>query len=551
MDGWNYEFDLLVAGSGAGGMVAALVAKQKGLDSVVLEKTEYYGGSTALSGGGLWIPDNYLMAGAGIHDSLEDARIYMNNTVGERVQKAKQEAYITRAREMLVYLRDHSHAKFQIMMGYPDYYPERPGATLGGRALEPLLFEGRRLGQLFDQLRPHPYLPAATAFTLEDWLHVSMARANPSKWMGAIRWVFRTLLNILLRKRHLTLGRALIGRLRLSLHENNVPLWLNAGVKSLIVEKGRVVGVEADSDGKRIRIRGKKGVVLAAGGFPHNGEMREKHGQHPGTFEWTCASPGNWGEAIQMGVKAGAAVDLMDDAWWGPSTLMFGGPPVFLVTERAYPGAIMVDSRGKRFVNESAPYIDVVHAMYQGDSRDSVTIPSHFIWDRRYRSRYFFGVLAPGITPRSYLKQEHFARAKTLEQLADQTAIDPQGLIETVERFNDFARRGKDQDFGRGDSIYDRFYADSSVKPNPCLAPIERPPFYAVKVYPGDLGTKGGLMTNAHAQVLREDGTLINGLYAIGNTSASVMGNSYPGPGATIAPSMTFGYIAALHAADT
>jgi 3-oxosteroid 1-dehydrogenase len=193
----------------------------------------------------------------------------------------------------------------------------------------------------------------------------------------------------------------------------------------------------------------------------------------------------------------------------------------------------------------------VVHAIYQGDGKDSVTIPSHFIWDRRYRSKYFFGVLAPGITPRSYLKQEHFVRAKTLEQLAAQTAIDPQGLIETVERFNDFARRGKDQDFGRGDSIYDRFYADSSVKPNPCLAPIERPPFYAVKIYPGDLGTKGGLMTNEHAQVLRDDGTVMNGLYAIGNTSASVMGNSYPGPGATIGPSMTFGYIAALHAADT
>jgi len=540
-----------VVGSGAGGMTAALVAKRKGLDSLVVEKTEYYGGSTALSGGGLWIPDNYLMAEAGIHDSLEEARIYMKHTVGERVQEAKQEAYITRAREMLVYLRDHSHAKFQIMKGYPDYYPERPGATAGGRALEPVLFEGRRLGRILDQLRPHPHLPAATAFTLVDWLHVSMARANPSRWMGAIRWVFRTLLNILLRKRHLALGRALIGRLRLSLHEKDVPLWLNTGVKSLIIQNGTVVGVEADRDGKRIRISAKKGVVLAAGGFAHNREMREKHGQHPDTPEWTCASPGNTGEAIQMGVKAGAAVDLMDDAWWGPSTLMFGGPPLFLVVERAYPGAIIVDSRGKRFVNESAPYIDVVHAMYQGDGKDSVTIPSHFIMDRRFRSKYFFGLLAPGITPRSYLKQVHFAKAKTLEQLAGQIGVDPQGLMETIERFNTFARTGKDQDFGRGESIYDRFYSDPGVKPNPCLGPIDRPPFYAVKIYPGDLGTKGGLATNEHAQVLREDGTVVNGLYAIGNTSASVMGNSYPGPGATIGPSMTFGYIAALHAADT
>ena len=549
MDGWDHEFDLLVAGSGAGAMATALAAKLKGLDAVVLEKTEYYGGSTALSGGGLWIPDNYLMAEAGIHDSLEDARIYMNNTVGERVQKAKQEAYIAKAREMLVYLRDNSHVQFQIMQGYPDYYPEEPGSTAGGRALEPVLFAGRKLGRLFDQLRPHPYMPSAIAFTLVDWLHFSRARTNPSNLVGAARFVIRTLFNILLRKKHLSLGRALVGRLRLSLNETNVPVWLNTGAKSLIVENGSVVGVEADREGKRVRIRGRKGVVLAAGGFAHNREMREKHGQHPATSEWTCASPGNTGEAIQMGVKAGAAVDLMDDAWWGPTTLMFGGPPLFLVMERSYPGAIMVDSGGKRFVNESAPYIDVVNAMYQGDGRDSVTIPSHFIMDRRYRSKYFFGLLAPGITPRSYLNQVHFTKAKTLEQLAGQIGVDPQGLVETVERFNEFARTGKDQDFGRGDSIYDRFYADPSVKPNPCLAPIDRPPFYSVKLYPGDLGTKGGLITNEHAQVLREDGTVINGLYAIGNTSASVMGNSYPGPGATIGPSMTFGYIAALHAA--
>jgi len=250
-----------------------------------------------------------------------------------------------------------------------------------------------------------------------------------------------------------------------------------------------------------------------------------------------------------MGVKAGGAVDLMDDAWWGPTTLMFDGPPLFLVIERSYPGAIMVNSKGERFVNESAPYIDVVNAMYQGDGKDSITIPSHFIMGHRYRSKYFFGLLAPGITPRSYLKQVHFAKAKTVEQLAGQIGVDPQGLVESVERFNAFARAGKDQDFGRGDSIYDRFYADPSVTPNPCLAPIDRPPFYSVKLYPGDLGTKGGLITNEHAQVLREDGSVINGLYAIGNTSASVMGNSYPGPGATIGPSMTFGYIAALHTA--
>jgi 3-oxosteroid 1-dehydrogenase len=245
----------------------------------------------------------------------------------------------------------------------------------------------------------------------------------------------------------------------------------------------------------------------------------------------------------------GAAVDLMDDAWWGPTCLEPGKPPFFLLVERSCPGSIIVNSAGKRFVNEACSYIDVVHSMYQKNGRGGVTIPAHFIMDQRFRNNYFFGALAPAYTPKKLLENGYIKKAATLRGLAVEAGIDPDGLAETVERFNEFARTGRDLDFSRGDSAYDRSYADPSVKPNPCLAPLERPPFYSLKAYPGDLGTKGGLVTNECAQVLREDGSVIDGLYAAGNTAASVMGNTYPGGGSTLGPAMTFGYIAGMHAA--
>jgi 3-oxosteroid 1-dehydrogenase len=246
----------------------------------------------------------------------------------------------------------------------------------------------------------------------------------------------------------------------------------------------------------------------------------------------------------------GAAVDLMDDAWWGPTVVEPGKPPFFLLLERSCPGSIIVNSAGKRFVNEASSYVDVVHSMYENNEKGGVTIPAHLIMDQRFRSNYFLGALAPAYTPKRLIENGHIKKATSLRGLAVQAGIDPDGLVGTVERFNEFARTGKDLDFKRGDSAYDRSYADPSVKSNPSLAPIEKPPFYSVKAYPGDLGTKGGLVTNECAQVLRQDGSVIDGLYAAGNTTASVMGNTYPGGGSTLGPAMTFGYIAGLHAAD-
>jgi 3-oxosteroid 1-dehydrogenase len=343
----------------------------------------------------------------------------------------------------------------------------------------------------------------------------------------------------------LTLGQALAARLRLSLMEVKVPLWLSTPVVELVVENQRVVGAQAIKDGMPINIEAKSGVVLAAGGFPLNKEMRVKYHPHPITTEWTSANPGNTGEAIQMGQALGGALDLMEDAWWGPASLPPASVPFFHVGERAYPGGMIVNSKGNRFMNESAPYVDAVKEIYRHNLEDSQTIPAHFIMDQRFRNKYIFGTLFPLVSiPREYIDSGYFAKANTLEELAEKIDINTQGLLETVARFNRFAINGIDEDFKRGESAYDRYYGDPSVKPNPCLAPINKPPFYSVKIYPGDIGTKGGLVTDEYARVLRKEGDIIPGLYAVGNTSASVMGNSYPGPGGTIGPAMTFAYTA-------
>jgi 3-oxosteroid 1-dehydrogenase len=344
----------------------------------------------------------------------------------------------------------------------------------------------------------------------------------------------------------------------MAVQDQDVPIWLSAPVREIIFSdgsdgeaKGSAIGVEVERDGKRIRIRATKGVVLAAGGFPHNQAMRERYQKHPVSTDWTLGSPDNTGDLIQMGIDAGAAVDLMEDTWGMPTLTAPGEPPFPMLVDRSYPGSLMVNAKGRRFVNESTSYVDVVHTMYEEDAEGTLGIPCFMVIDHRFRMRYFLGPLFPGYTPRKHLKNGHVQKADTLEELAEKTGIDSSGLVDTVRKFNEFARNGKDLDFGRGDSDYDRYYGDPSVKLNPGLAPIEKPPFYAVKVHPGDLGTKGGLLTNENAQVLREDGTIIEGLYAAGNNAASVMGNTYPGAGSTIGPAMTFGYIAALHAAGS
>ncbi len=547
---WDHTVDLVVVGSGGGAMVAALTAHAAGLSPLVLEKTEYYGGSTALSGGGVWIPNNYLLRRDGVEDSFDKALTYMQATIGDRTPRALQEAYLRNAPAMIEFLRDHTPVRFQRMARYPDYYPERAGGMIG-RSLEPVPFDGRKLGDDLATLRPQMLeVPAGLAFTADEFNDLGMIM---STWRGkatAIKVGLRTAWNMATRTQYLTMGRSLSAQLRLALKERQIPLWLNSPVTDLIVEDDRVTGVVVERNGQPLRIAARRGVVLAAGGFARNQALREQYHPQPSSAAWSVANPADTGDAIQIGMAHGAAVDLMDDAWWGPSSVMPDGKPMFHVGERSCPGSIIVDAAGQRYTNESASYVDVVHAMYERQATGAQAIPSFFIMDQRYRSRYIFGTLFPGQPiPQEYYDRGYITRADTLAELADRCGIDAHGLIATVERFNRFARAGRDEDFGRGDSAYDRYYGDPTVTPNPCLAPIETPPFYAVRMYPGDLGTKGGLLTDECARVLRADRTPIAGLYATGNTMASVMGTTYPGPGATIGPSMTFGYVAALHAA--
>lgn len=550
MSEYDYITDVAVAGSGGGGLAAALVAKLEGLDSIVLEKTKYYGGSTAMSGGAIWIPNNHLMAKADLPDSYEEALGYMKLIAADRVPEASLEAYVHHAPEVLKYLEEKGHLPCCIVTGYTDYYAELPGGKVMGRAVEPLTFDGRKLGDNLEKLRDLPYsIPGGVSITIQEYCQLTKVMTTIKGKLAALRFGMLTAKNLLLGVKRLTMGRALVGRLRYSLMKHNIPLWLDSPATKLLTENGRVVGIEILKEGKPFTIQARKGVVLAAGGFARNLEMREKYQQQPITVDWTIACEGNTGDTINMGIELGAAIDLMDDAWWGSTSLLPDGQTFFHVCERALPGTMIVNSAGKRFCNEAAPYTDWGHSVYEANSSEASTIPCHYIMDQRSRNNYMFGLAIPRSLPKDYIESGYVKKANTIRELALKCGIDSAGLEETVEKLCVYARDGRDEEYGKGETTYDRFYGDPSVKPNPCLAPIDKPPYYAVELFPGDLGTKGGLVTDAHARVLRDDGSVIDGLFCTGNNSASIMGNSYAGPGATIGPAITFGYIAAMHMA--
>jgi len=541
------EFDVVVVGSGAAGMTAALAAAHHGLRAVVLEKTDYFGGSTARSGGGIWAPGNEVLRKAGVRDTPEQASAYLAHVAGSPVPGALQRALLARGPEMLAFVRASTPADFAWVPGYADYYPEAPGGLAQGRSIEPVPLDAQVLGTELARLNP-AYLPAPPGVTITqaDYRWLSLGTRHPRAILTAARVSGRAARARLLKRRMLSMGQALAAGLRAGLAAKEVPVWLGTPMTGLQVTDGRVTGVEVTRDGRPALVRAGRGVLIAAGGFEHNDEMRRRYQRQPTSTEWTTGSAGNTGDGIVAGEAAGAALDLMDDAWWGPTIPLSGGP-YFCLAERSLPGCILVNGAGQRFVNESAPYVDAVHAMYDAHAPDNPHIPAWLITDQRYRDSYVFAGLPPRKPlPRRWYRAGAVFRAPTLTELAEQVGVDPGGLSKTVTRFNEFAEAGRDEDFRRGDSAYDRYYGDPRRRPNPNLAPLARVPFYAVKIVPGDLGTKGGLRTDERARVLRPDGTPIAGLYAAGNASASVMGRSYAGAGATIGPAMTFGYIAAL-----
>ncbi|MFI5393921.1 MAG: FAD-binding protein [Candidatus Binatia bacterium] len=556
---WDHTVDLLIVGAGAGAMTAALTAYDRGASPLLIEKSDRYGGNSAMSGGGLWVPNNHLMESVGIKDSPEDAWAYIKGTVGNVVSEDRLRAYLETAPQLVKYLTEHSQVKFVALPEYADYYPNVSGSRPGGRCVEPTNFSARLLGDEFLNMREQnpqmlimnrifmTVLEARTLLTRSaGWIGLTM-KLMGNYWLD-LPWRFKSK-----RDRNLSMGNALVGMLRRSLMDRGIPLWLNTPARELIVENGRVVGVAAEQGGRPIRIRANKGIVLAAGGFEHSQAMREKYLPSPTRTEWSCGNHHNTGDAINLGVTVGAALDLMDDAWWGPTTLVPGEPHArILVIEKSLPGSIMVNKRGERFVNEAAPYIDVVNAMYKTNTPEAPCVPAYVVFDATFRKKYPYGpILQASQQPDWALPKalkNYFKKADTLEGVAAQLGIDAVGLKATVAKVNQYARTGTDLDFHRGETVFDRYYGDEKVTPNACLAPIETPPFYGIEAYPGELGTKGGLKTDARAHVLTQAGQPIPGLYAIGNSSASVMGHSYPGAGATIGPAMTFGYIAARDA---
>jgi len=542
------EFDVVVVGSGAAGLTAALTAAQHGLSVLVTEKAGTFGGSTARSGGGLWIPGNEVLHRAGVADTAEQARAYLAHVVAGHATDARQQALLQHGPAMLDLVRRLTPLEFAWVPGYADYYPEAPGGLPAGRSIEPVPLDGRRvLGPDLATLSP-PYLPAppGVIITQRDYRWLSLGPRHPRAMATAARVAGRAARARLLRQRPLSMGQALAAGLRAGLTTAGVPLWLDAPMTGLCAVDGRVTGVEVTRDGQPAVIVARRGVLLAAGGFERNAEMRQQYQRAPVDVAWTTGAAGNTGDAILAGQAAGGTLDLMDDAWWGPSIPLPSGP-FFCLAERSLPGSLLVNAAGQRFVNECAPYVDAVHAMYEAHSAESPAIPSWLILDQRYRSRYVFAGLTPGRPfPRRWYAAGVVFRADTIAELAAQAGIDAAGLAKTVARFGEFAQAGHDADFRRGESAYDRYYGDPRVRPNPNLAPLAAPPFYAVKIVPGDLGTKGGLVTDERARVLRADGSCVPGLYAAGNASAAVMGHSYAGAGATIGPAMTFGYLAAL-----
>jgi len=553
-------YDVVVVGAGGAGMAAALFAAIEGQTVLLIERTEQVGGTTAFSAATTWIPNTHHRAGTGTPDSVENVSHYLDLAVGNRSSAALRRAFLDAGPKAVETIEANSDVKFRARPFHPDYISDLEGSTLCGRALEPLPFDGRKLGRHFALVRPP--IPEFTVLggmmiDRDDVGHLLKLTKSWPSFKHGMKLILRHALD---RARHprgtrLVMGNALIGRLLHSLIQRGVDILVETKVEELIRDGDTVTGVVATQKGERRSIAARRGVILASGGFSRHKTLRSTM-LHAPTPEHSPIAPGSTGEMHDLALGAGARYGTtnLDNAFWAPvsvrrrpdrSTAVF---PHFIL-DRCKPGMVTVNKAGKRFVDESTSYHLFGRAMFESN-RTVPTIPAFLITDAEGLRKYGLGMVHPGgknLAP--FLKDGYLTTGATLDELAGTLGIDAAGLRETVARMNGYARTGVDPEFGRGTTAYNRANGDPNQKPNPNLGPIGTAPFYAVKLYPGDIGAATGFVTDADARVIGPDDRPIPGLYACGNDMNSIMGGVYPAPGITIGPGITFAYVAARHAA--
>ena len=556
---WDYSFDVVVVGSGNGGQTAALCSYEMGTkDVLVIEKSDLYGGTSSISGGGVWIPGNRYAKAAGAEDSFDKAKTYLRQLITEEeVPEYQLDAFLENGPKMVDFLHERTRVRYVTLQHYPDYYTNLDGSMEGHRSMEPETFDASELGEEWRRLRrTHPMMHLGGVVGITQVEAALLVGQQPGWWKSALKLFWDYLIDIPWRlkdrfHRRLATGCAGVARLRASMLDRDIPLWLNTPMTKLVDQEGRVTGVEVMREGKPLRIQARKAVILAAGGFEHNQALREKYLPKPTDHRWSAGTLDNTGDALLEGQRLGAKTHRLDEAWWCNTISVPGEDiPRLSVMERSYPGSIIVNPAGKRFSNESQNYMAFQQETFRLHSEDNPCHPTWQVFDANFRATYFVGPLYNSkfrpdwMIPKSYEAEGFYARAESIRELAEKISVDPDGLEDTVNKMNEYASTGVDPDFQRGEVAYDRYYGDPRVTPNPCLGPIDKPPYYAVKIDPGDFGTQGGLVVDENAQVLHEDGHAIEGLYAIGNCSAPTL-PCYPGPGATLGPAMTFAYQAA------
>ncbi|WP_396908963.1 3-ketosteroid-delta-1-dehydrogenase [Mycolicibacterium sp.] len=547
------DIDLLVVGSGTG-LAAALEAHEQGLSVLVVEKSSYVGGSTARSGGALWLPSSPVIVDCGGIDPVSRAHTYLDSVVGDSAPRERSTAYLDNLPATVDMLRRTTPMKLFWAKEYSDYHPEAPGGSAAGRTCECRPLDTSILGEYLPALRPgvmEVSIPMPT--TGADYRWLNLMRRVPRKGLPTlVKRLAQGLGGLALGRRYAAGGQALAAGLFAGAIRARIPIWLDTALTELVTEGDRVTGAVVEHGGERFGVTARRGVVLAAGGFDHDMEMRRKFQSDSLGSNLSLGAESNTGDAIRLGQDVGADIASMDQSWWFPAVAPLpGAAPAVMLAERSLPGSFIVDHNGQRFANESADYMSFGQRVLD---REKAGVPVEDMWivfDQQYRNSYVFAAeLFPRMPiPQSWYDAGIAVKASGFAELSAQMQVPVANFTATVTRFNENAHAGEDPDFERGRSAYDRYYGDPTITPNPNLRPLVKGPFYAVKMVLSDLGTCGGLRADEHARVLREDGTAITGLYAIGNTAANAFGTTYPGAGATIAQGLVYGYIAARHAA--